>query len=45
MYHPSWEVYRIQGQMGSQLETWEPRRVMLDTQALQQWQLQVREGE
>jgi len=41
-YHPSWEAYRIQGEPGSQLETWEPRKEMLDTQALQQWQM--REG-
>ena len=23
-YHPSWEKYRIHGNVGSQLETWEP---------------------
>ena len=35
------EAYRIQGEPGSQLETWEPKRALKNTQALLDW----REGQ
>ena len=36
-YHLSWEVYRIRGEPGSPLEMWEPKRALMNTQALLDW--------
>jgi hypothetical protein len=36
-YHESWEVWRISGEVGSPLETWEPKKNMADTMALEAW--------
>ena len=36
-YHPSWEAWRISGNVGSPLETWEPRRTLKRTEALRVW--------
>ena len=36
-YDVSWEPYRINGQPGQPIETWEPRLLVLGTEALQTW--------
>ena len=38
-YHPSWERWRVPGLglPGEPLQTWEPLKLMRDTEALQQW--------
>jgi hypothetical protein len=36
-YHHSWEIWRIQGRVGSPLETWEPFQNVKGTEALSAW--------
>ena len=36
-YHASWEAWRIRGEPGTPLETWEPLRTVARTQALADW--------
>lgn len=36
-YDPTWEQYRINGQLGDPIETWEPLSVLAGTQALVDW--------
>ena len=36
-YHPAWEAWRIHGEIGSAVETWEPFRLVKDTEALDVW--------
>ena len=36
-YDPSWEALRISGNLGDQIETWEPRCLLQNTEALQLW--------
>eukprot|EP00965_Chrysotila_dentata_P072850 2407962-Pleurochrysis_carterae.AAC.1 len=36
-YNPSWEAWRIRGDVGSPLETWEPRSHLLGTEAWDNW--------
>ena len=36
-YQPSWEAWRIHGEVGTQLETWEPSKNMQDTVAMHAW--------
>lgn len=36
-YQPEWEVYRVQGEPGTALETWEPLLLVRNTEALQLW--------
>ena len=36
-YSPDWEAWRIHGDVGTPLETWEPLSVMKNTVALQTW--------
>ena len=36
-YHPSWEAWRISGEVGSPVVTWEQRRVLKKTEALRAW--------
>lgn len=38
-YDPSWELYRISGQPGEPIETWEPLTVLAGTQALRDWRV------
>ena len=37
-YDPTWETWRIQGEVGSALETWEPLAVVRRTMAYRAWQ-------
>ena len=39
-YHPSWEAWRINGQRGEPVETWEPLTTVQGTQALESWQME-----
>ena len=39
-YHPSWEAWRINGQRGEPVETWEPLATVQGTQALESWQME-----
>ena len=39
-YHPSWEAWRINGQRGERVETWEPLATMQGTQARESWQME-----
>ena len=36
-YHASWEEWRVTGEVGDPVETWEMMRAVKDTEALQQW--------
>ena len=36
-YHASWEAYRVRGEPGTPVETWEPLRTMRMTEALKAW--------
>ena len=36
-YQPSWEAWRIHGDVGSPVETWEPRRRVMRTAAWRSW--------
>lgn len=36
-YHPAWEAWRKEGEVGSQVITWEPRRKVKHTIAYQEW--------
>ena len=36
-YDPSWEPARVSGRPGEPLETWEPRVLLENTEALQEW--------
>lgn len=36
-YHPSWEAWRVRGEVGSPVESWEPMSTMRNTEALQTW--------
>ena len=36
-YHPQWEAWRIRGEIGSALETWEPRFRVARTDAYKAW--------
>ena len=36
-YNPAWEPMRISGRVGNPIDTWEPLRLMKDTEALQEW--------
>ena len=36
-YHPSWEVWRISGEMGDPVRTWEPTSKMKKTEAMLRW--------
>lgn len=36
-YHPSWEAWRITGEVGSPVETWEQERVVRRTEAMTAW--------
>ena len=38
-YHPSWEAWRIRGEVGTPLETWEPRQKIMRTTAWAAWRL------
>lgn len=40
-YHPSWEAWRISGNVGEPISTWEPWSTVKNTEALQQWQAQL----
>ena len=37
-YHPSWEAWRIRGNVGEPVETWEPRSHVSRTAAYATWQ-------
>ena len=37
-YHPSWEAWRVHGEVGTALETWEPLKGLLGTEALASWE-------
>ena len=39
-YHASWEAWRIQGEVGTPLETWEPIANVRNTQAWRDWEVQ-----
>ena len=39
-YNPSWEAWRINGQRGEPVETWEPLATVQGTQALESWQME-----
>jgi hypothetical protein len=36
-YHPSWEAWRIHGEVGTPLETWEPKSYVQRTAAWCTW--------
>ncbi|KAL1521945.1 hypothetical protein AB1Y20_021593 [Prymnesium parvum] len=36
-YHPSWEVWRVEGEPGTPIDTWEPRRKVKRTAAYAAW--------
>ena len=36
-YHPSWEAWRIMGEVGSPVETWEQLRAIKNSEALRAW--------
>ena len=36
-YHATWEQWRIEGEVGSPIVTWEPYRTVRCTEALQEW--------
>jgi hypothetical protein len=36
-YHPSWEAWRIEGEPGTPLVTWEPMCNVMGTEALKKW--------
>ena len=40
-YHPSWEAWRISGEVGSPILTWEPWSSVRRTKALEAWQAQL----
>ena len=37
-YHPSWEEWRMEGEVGAPVVTWEPRRKMVRTDAYKAWE-------
>ena len=37
-YQPAWEAWRVHGAIGSPVETWEPFRMVKNTEALEAWQ-------
>ena len=37
-YKRSWEPWRIHGEVGTPIETWEPRQKVVRTEALEKWQ-------
>ena len=37
-YHPSWEAWRVHGEVGTALETCEPLKGLLGTEALASWE-------
>ena len=37
-YEPEWEEWRISGELGEPVTTWEPRINMLGTEALETWE-------
>ena len=36
-YHASWETWRVTGEVGDPVETWEPQQTVANTLALEQW--------
>ena len=36
-YHASWEAWRLSGEVGSPLETWEQLRSLKNTEAMAAW--------
>ena len=36
-YHPSWEAWRLSGEVGSPVQTWEQLRAVRNTEALRRW--------
>ena len=36
-YHPSWEAWRIEGQPGDPVITWEPEKNVIDSEAMWAW--------
>lgn len=36
-YHPTWEPWRIQGDVGTAIETWEPWEKLKETEAMREW--------
>ena len=43
-YRQEWEAWRIRGDVGSPLETWEPLSHVRGTEAFQRWQAAQEEG-
>ena len=37
-YHPTWEPWRINGEIGDLVETWEPEATVRNTEAMVAWQ-------
>ena len=33
-YHPSWEAWRIEGEVGSPVVTWEPNKNVMNSEAM-----------
>ena len=43
-YHLSWEPWRISGEVGDPIETWEPEAAVINTNAMVTWRAKVEEA-